>query len=69
MASFEEIAGEYRIAYQQLVRAEEQSRQLAEQMEREYRLHRKRYEMARAAYVALALGEGEADEFLDGEPE
>jgi hypothetical protein len=67
MARFEDVADEYRIAYQQLKHHEKQAEELVKQMEREGALTWKRYQMARAAFVELALGSGEKDDFLDGE--
>ena len=69
MARIEEVADEYRIAYQQLKHHEKRAEDMVTQLEREGALHWKRYEMARAAFVELALGSGETDDFLAGEPE
>jgi hypothetical protein len=62
MADFDAIAEEYRIAYLQLQHCEQQMDEMEASLKRDHDLAVKRYEMARAAFVTLALGE--ADAFL-----
>ncbi len=65
MSNFDAAAEEYRIAYQQLRHAENEMDRIIEGLERDHALAAKRYEVAREAYVTLALGE--TDEFLKPE--
>ena len=62
MPDLEAIASEYRTAYQQLKRTEKQMDEMEAALKRDHDLAAKRYEMARGAFIALALGED--DEFL-----
>lgn len=57
-----ELAAEYQIAYQQLRHVEKRTEEALAAFDRDLDLARKRYEMARRAFVELALGED--DEFL-----
>lgn len=59
------IADEYRIAYEQLQHTERRMDEMEAALRRDHDLAVKRYELARGAYVTLALGED--DEFLKAE--
>ena len=62
MPADQEASDEYRIAYQQWKRATKEYGAIVARAEQDLKLAEKRYEVAREAYVTLALGED--DEFL-----
>lgn len=62
MPEYQEVADEYRVAYQQLQATEKRMLDATAALQRDVDLAEKRYEGARRAYCELALGED--DEFL-----
>lgn len=65
MSDVDEVADEYRVAYQQLRHCEKRMDELEASLRRDHELAVRRYELARGAYIARALGED--DEFLKPE--
>ena len=65
MPDYEAVADEYRVAYEQLKHCEKQMEQVLDALNRDHGLAFRRYEVAREAYLMLALGED--DGFLKAE--